>query len=121
MSLSGGQKARVALARGLYSNASIYLLDDPLSAVDTAVGKHLFHRCIRKHLAGRIRILVTHQMQFLKDMDHILVIRGVSWLSLRPKAERANCSPYNIFRWLEIVLWYRSAHASPQLILLERK
>lgn len=44
VSLSGGQKARISLARALYTNADVYLLDDPLSAVDTAVGKHLFEK-----------------------------------------------------------------------------
>ena len=44
VSLSGGQKARISLARALYFDADIYLLDDPLSAVDTAVGRHLFEK-----------------------------------------------------------------------------
>ena len=44
VTLSGGQKARVSLARAIYHDADIYLLDDPLSAVDAAVGKHLFEK-----------------------------------------------------------------------------
>ena len=50
-SLSGGQKARINLARSIYKKADIYLLDDPLSAVDTHVGRHLFKNCIQGFLA----------------------------------------------------------------------
>ena len=76
--LSGGQRARVSLARAIYSDADIYLLDDPLSAVDAKVGKHLFDRCIKEFLDGRMRILVTHQLQFLKETDSIVVLRNGS-------------------------------------------
>ena len=72
--LSGGQRARVSLARAIYSDADVYLLDDPLSAVDAKVGKHLFDKCIREFLAGRVRILVTHQLQFLKQTDYIIML-----------------------------------------------
>ncbi|XP_023313499.1 multidrug resistance-associated protein 4-like [Trichogramma pretiosum] len=64
-SLSGGQKARLNLARAVYRQADIYLMDDPLSAVDTHVGKHLFSECLMKYLRGKTRILVTHQLQYL--------------------------------------------------------
>ncbi|CAH3031170.1 unnamed protein product [Pocillopora meandrina] len=76
--LSGGQKARVGLARAVYSDADIYLLDDPLSAVDTKVGKKLFEGCICNHLSGSIRLLVTHQLQHLKGLDHIAVMKNGS-------------------------------------------
>ena len=76
--LSGGQRARVSLARAIYSDADIYLLDDPLSAVDAKVGKHLFDRCIKEFLDGRMRVLVTHQLQFLRETDSIVVLRNGS-------------------------------------------
>ncbi|XP_068155675.1 ATP-binding cassette sub-family C member 4 [Drosophila tropicalis] len=76
VSLSGGQKARVSLARAVYRKADIYLLDDPLSAVDTHVGKHIFDRCIRDFLCTKIRILVTHQVQYLSDVEHLLLMGG---------------------------------------------
>lgn len=79
-SLSGGQRARVNLARCVYRDADIYLFDDPLSAVDAHVGKHLFEKCILKHLAGKTRILVTHQLQFLKQADLIIVLSNVSFI-----------------------------------------
>ena len=75
VSLSGGQKARVNLARAIYRDADIYLLDDPLSAVDAHVGKHLFEECIKGFLKDKVVLLVTHQIQYLKEADNILVLR----------------------------------------------
>ncbi|XP_073844740.1 probable multidrug resistance-associated protein lethal(2)03659 [Musca autumnalis] len=73
-SLSGGQKARINLARAVYRQADIYLLDDPLSAVDTHVGRHLFDQCMRQYLRDRTVILVTHQLQFLEQADCIVIL-----------------------------------------------
>lgn len=73
--LSGGQKARVNLARAVYQDADIYLLDDPLSAVDAEVGRHLFEQCICDLLKNKPRILVTHQLQYLKAADQIVVLK----------------------------------------------
>lgn len=82
--LSGGQKARVALARAAYSGCDIQLLDDPLSAVDPRVGRTLFDKCIGPAgvLAGSTRVLVTHQRQFLPQCDRVLVLRGGAVLAL---------------------------------------
>ena len=63
LNVSGGQKQRISLARAVYSNKDIFLLDDPLSAVDAHVGKHIFEECIKKELQGKSIILVTHQLQ----------------------------------------------------------
>ncbi|KAJ8932364.1 hypothetical protein NQ314_014731 [Rhamnusium bicolor] len=76
VSLSGGQRARINLARAVYAKADIYLFDDPLSAVDTHVGKHLFEECIKNYLKNKTRILVTHQLQFLKQADLIVVMNN---------------------------------------------
>ena len=72
--LSGGQKARLALARAVYSDADIYLFDDVLSALDPRVGRAVFHNCIRHALEGKTRVLVTHQFQYLNQVDHIIVV-----------------------------------------------
>lgn len=80
INLSGGQKARVSLARAIYQNLDLYLLDDPLSAVDSHVVNHLFEHAIgnsdRSLLKHRTRILVTHSLMHLKYVDRIIVITG---------------------------------------------
>nr|CAH7718231.1 unnamed protein product [Callosobruchus chinensis] len=76
VSLSGGQRARINLARAVYSEADIYLFDDPLSAVDPHVAKHLFRKCISRYLKEKTRVLVTHQVQFLREADVIIVINN---------------------------------------------
>ncbi|XP_014681338.1 PREDICTED: multidrug resistance-associated protein 1-like isoform X2 [Priapulus caudatus] len=78
INLSGGQKQRVSVARAVYSDADIFLLDDPLSAVDAHVGKHMFGRVISASglLNNKTRVLVTHGVSFLPEVDSIVVIRG---------------------------------------------
>eukprot|EP00743_Colponemidia_sp_Colp-15_P007238 GILK01007815.1.p1 GENE.GILK01007815.1~~GILK01007815.1.p1 ORF type:complete len:1347 (-),score=258.26 GILK01007815.1:45-4052(-) len=75
INLSGGQKARVSLARAVYANTDIVVLDDVLSAVDAHVAKHIFDRCLVGLLAEKTRILASHQLQFLSDSDMIVVMR----------------------------------------------
>jgi ATP-binding cassette subfamily C (CFTR/MRP) protein 4 len=72
--LSGGQKARISLARAVYKEANIYLLDDPLSAVDSNVGKNIFTECIRNYLKDKCVLLITHQVQHLKKVKNIYVL-----------------------------------------------
>lgn len=74
ITLSGGQKARVNLARAVYKSCDIYLLDDPLSAVDTNVSKHIFNECILKFLKDKCVLLVTHQIHFTKCVDHVVIL-----------------------------------------------
>ncbi|XP_075701953.1 ATP-binding cassette sub-family C member 3 [Rhinoderma darwinii] len=76
INLSGGQKQRVSLARAVYSNSDVFLLDDPLSAVDAHVAKHIFDNVIGPEglLRGKTRLLVTHGISFLPQVDHIVVI-----------------------------------------------
>ncbi|KAK4278351.1 hypothetical protein QN277_016208 [Acacia crassicarpa] len=75
INLSGGQKQRVQIARALYQDADIYLLDDPFSAVDAHTGSHLFKECLLGLLSSKTVLYVTHQVEFLPDADLILVMR----------------------------------------------
>ncbi|KRF85613.1 multidrug resistance-associated protein 1 isoform X1 [Drosophila virilis] len=77
INLSGGQKQRISLARAVYHNADLYLLDDPLSAVDSHVGKHIFEEVIgpKGMLAKKTRVLVTHGITFLPQTDKIYVMK----------------------------------------------
>lgn len=77
INLSGGQKQRVSLARAVYTDTDIYLMDDPLSAVDSHVGKHIFENVISSEkgmLKGKTRLLVTHGITYLPRVDMIIVI-----------------------------------------------
>ncbi|XP_069801998.1 multidrug resistance-associated protein 1-like [Dendropsophus ebraccatus] len=76
VNLSGGQKQRVSLARAVYNDADIYLLDDPLSAVDVHVGKHLFDKVIGHSglLKNKTRVLVTHSLTVLPLVDLIVLM-----------------------------------------------
>ena len=75
INLSGGQKARVSLARAAYSGAEIVLMDDALSAVDSHVGKRLLDNCLlRGPLADKTRVLVTHALHVLDKTDYIYVM-----------------------------------------------
>ena len=72
--LSGGQRARVSLARAVYADADIYLLDDPLSAVDVKVGDHIFNKCISEFLRDKTRIMVSYNENYMKLADQVVVL-----------------------------------------------
>ncbi|XP_054675064.1 ATP-binding cassette sub-family C member 10 isoform X4 [Grus americana] len=74
VTLSGGQKARIALARAIYQEKELYLLDDPLAAVDADVANHLMRKCILGVLKHKTRILCTHRTEFLEKADALLLI-----------------------------------------------
>ncbi|KFH72940.1 hypothetical protein MVEG_00165 [Podila verticillata NRRL 6337] len=80
INLSGGQKQRISLARAAYMDADIYLLDDPLSAVDAHVDQHLWHNLIGPDglLKDKTRLLITHGIRHLNEADQIVVMNGGS-------------------------------------------
>ncbi|KAL5480838.1 hypothetical protein ACEPAI_9778 [Sanghuangporus weigelae] len=88
INLSGGQKARISLARAIYSRASVLLLDDVLSAVDVHTAHHLFHECLRGELVhGRTIILVSHHVQLcVEGAEYVVALdNGRTWFSGKPE------------------------------------
>lgn len=82
INLSGGQKARVSLARSIYSENDIYLFDDPISALDAHVGHNIMTNLIMKELKNKTRILVTHALQYIHNCDRIILMKGgsIEWI-----------------------------------------
>ena len=75
VNVSGGQKARISLARAVYAQTDMYVLDDPLSAVDAHVGRFIFTSLVEGHLKGQTRVLVTNDVHKLGNMDYIVVMK----------------------------------------------
>lgn len=74
VNLSGGQKARIGLARAVYQDSDIYLLDDPISALDSQVRRQVMANVINGALATKTRILATHAIDFVHLADHIIIM-----------------------------------------------
>ena len=81
VNLSGGQKARISLARAMYCDNDIYIMDDPISALDAHVGKNIMHNCIIGYLKGKTRILATHALQYTAFADRIYYMKNgeINW------------------------------------------
>ncbi|KMT07545.1 hypothetical protein BVRB_6g151560 [Beta vulgaris subsp. vulgaris] len=75
INLSGGQKQRIQLARAIYSDADVYFLDDPFSAVDAHTGAHLFKKALMQMLSEKTVVYITHQLEFLDAADIVLVMK----------------------------------------------
>ncbi|XP_077426239.1 ATP-binding cassette sub-family C member 10 isoform X2 [Vanacampus margaritifer] len=87
VTLSGGQKARLALARAVYMDKDVYLLDDPLAAVDAEVARHLMRKCILEQLAGKTRILCTHRVELAHVADTVVLMDNGTIVSTGSPAE----------------------------------
>ncbi|ODV66086.1 oligomycin resistance ATP-dependent permease [Hyphopichia burtonii NRRL Y-1933] len=87
VTLSGGQKARTALARAVYANFDIILLDDVLSAVDVKVGQHIIEHCVFGLLKDKTVILATHQLSLVGSADKIIFMNGDGTMSMGTKTE----------------------------------
>ena len=82
VNLSGGQKARISIARALYAEKDIYIFDDPISALDANVGMKVMKNCIIKHLSNKTRILVTHALQYVPFANRIIYMNKgeIKWV-----------------------------------------
>uniref|UniRef100_A0A8C4L0W8 ATP-binding cassette sub-family C member 10 n=1 Tax=Equus asinus asinus TaxID=83772 RepID=A0A8C4L0W8_EQUAS len=87
VTLSGGQRARIALARAVYQEKELYLLDDPLAAVDAHVANHLLHRCILGVLSHTTRLLCTHRTEYLERADVVLLMEAGRLVQAGPPSE----------------------------------
>ncbi|XP_045397976.1 ATP-binding cassette sub-family C member 10 isoform X3 [Lemur catta] len=87
VTLSGGQRARIALARAVYQEKELYLLDDPLAAVDADVATHLLHRCILGVLSHTTRLLCTHRTEYLERADVVLLMEAGRLIQAGPPSE----------------------------------
>lgn len=74
VNISGGQKQRVSIARAVYADADVYIMDDPLSALDAHVARQVFDTCLRQELKNKTRVLVTNQLHFLSQVDRIILV-----------------------------------------------
>ncbi|KAI8919432.1 P-loop containing nucleoside triphosphate hydrolase protein [Powellomyces hirtus] len=97
VNVSGGQKARISLARAAYSDASTVLLDDPLSAVDAPTARHVFEHCVLGLMANRTRVLVTHAVHLcVPHADHVVVMKRGGVAAQGPPSEVVGKGPGKI-------------------------
>ena len=75
VTISGGQKQRLAIARAAFADADVVVFDDPLSAMDAHVGMTVFRRCFQRMMAGKTRIFMTNQLQYVEHCDSVLVLK----------------------------------------------
>ncbi|XP_006882759.1 PREDICTED: cystic fibrosis transmembrane conductance regulator [Elephantulus edwardii] len=93
ITLSGGQRARISLARAVYKDADLYLLDSPFGYLDVLTEKEIFESCVCKLMANKTRILVTSKMEHLKKADKILILHEGSSYFYGTFSELQNLRP----------------------------
>nr|XP_015104902.1 multidrug resistance-associated protein 1-like isoform X1 [Vicugna pacos] len=122
VNISGGQKHRVSLARAVYSGADIYLLDDPLSAVDVHVGKQLFEKVIGSSgiLKNKTRILVTHNLTLLPQVDLIVVMESGRVAQMGTYQELLS-KPLSLANLLQAFSGQEKAHALKQVSVINSR
>lgn len=101
ITLSGGQKARINLARAVYKTKDIFLFDDVLSAVDSRVGKHIMDECMLGLLKSKTIILATHQLSLIEKADRVIVISPEGQVDIGTFAElkKSNLTLVNLLKY----------------------
>jgi ABC-type multidrug transport system fused ATPase/permease subunit len=97
VNLSGGQKQRLSIARAIYADTDIILMDDPLSALDAHVAKEIYERCILKHFEDKTVIFVTNRLEFVESSDKVLVMQDGRIAGLGTYTELdASCEAFQV-------------------------
>ena len=109
INLSGGQKQRITIARALYANRDIYLVDDCLSALDAEVGKKIFYNIFKKTLKGKTIVMVTHATSVLPDVDEIILLKG-GRLTLQGSYEEIKSNPIYLEYYQAVLKSEEQAH-----------
>ncbi|KZC13248.1 ATP-binding cassette sub-family C member Sur [Dufourea novaeangliae] len=101
INLSGGQKQRVTIARALYSDADVIVMDDPLSALDHQVGQQIFDQGVRRLLlrSGRTVIMVTHRLELLSTAHQVIVMHGCRVRAVGTKSTIEDSDPELAAEW----------------------
>lgn len=93
VTLSGGQKARISLARAVYSQKDLYLLDDVLSAVDAKVGKHIVDHCFMGLMSSKTKVLATHQLSLIHKADRVVFMNEDGTIDVGTVSQLMNSNP----------------------------
>uniref|UniRef100_A0A914WGG6 Uncharacterized protein n=1 Tax=Plectus sambesii TaxID=2011161 RepID=A0A914WGG6_9BILA len=108
VTLSGGQKARLSLARALYSNRDIFLIDDILSSIDRSVADHIFFNAIKGLLSGKTTLLVTSDPQRLSYCDEVVYMEAGRFFDHGPhESLLSRCAEYR--RFCEVAATYSAS------------
>ena len=94
VNISGGQKARISLARALYSDKDIILMDDPLLSVDSDMKKTIFENAFIKELKGKTRVLVTHLIEYWEKADRIIIMEKGKFIDIGTFRDLSNKESY---------------------------
>lgn len=112
LTLSGGQKQRICLARAIYSDSDVYLLDDPLSALDIHIGRHVFTQCLNKLLKGKTILLVTHHLEYLPKCDKVMLLHEGSVVEMGEHSQLLNTEQGPMYT--ELYLLYQNKYEKIQ-------